>query len=93
MQRVVNGADRLKLDGSAAQPVQDPASKLIVAERATIVEADIPTETISREGMCQAADCLGLLKKQDPVFEPGQCGCGRHTAHARSDNNGIEIDR
>jgi len=42
VQRVVDGADRAKLDCSAAEPVQDPARKLVVAECAAIVEADIP---------------------------------------------------
>jgi len=71
MQRVVNGADRAKLDGYAAQPVQDPAGRLIMAKRAAVVETDIPGEAVPRKGVSESSDCLCLLEKQDLVLQPG----------------------
>ena len=51
VQRVIDGANRLKIDCSAAEPVKDPARKLIVTECAAIVEADIPGKTFATESM------------------------------------------
>jgi hypothetical protein len=51
VQRVIDGANRLKIDCSAAEPVKDPATKLVMTEGAALVEADIPGKTFATEGM------------------------------------------
>ncbi len=91
MQRVVDGTDRAELDSSTAEPVQDPARKLVMAECAAIVEADIPAETIASESVRQPANLLRLFKQQDFVIQPGKCSGRRHSAHAGPDNNHIEL--
>ena len=62
-QYVIDGAERAKLDGSTAEPVQDLARTLIISKSPAIVETNIPSETLPGKAMSQSADVLRLFEK------------------------------
>ena len=90
MKHVIDGANRAKLDGPVAEPVENSARELVVAEQAAVMQSNVPRESIPGECVREPADRLRLFQQQYFVIHARKGGCRRHTAHTRADDNDVK---